>query len=443
MTTSAAATLPLAHVLPIGAGVSEAGRLSLGGCDVRALVEEFGTPLYVYDVRTIEEQCAAYVSTFREAYEDSAVQYASKAYLSRPFARLIAAQGLGFDAVAAGEIEVLRAAEVDMAGVTFHGNNKTSEELCIALDAGVGRIVIDAATEIALLDGVAAEANVVQPVLLRVSPGIDAHTHRKTTTGIVDNKFGLPIETGAAFEAVQAIVAAEHLDFRGLHMHLGSPIFELEPYDAGIEVTLGFAQLLRDELGVEVSEFSPGGGFAVAYGTQQPPAPAAYAKVIASAVERECDARGLTRPHVTLEPGRSIAGRAGVAIYTVGARKEIPGVRTFVSVDGGMADNIRPAMYDASYAALAAERPFAEPEETVTIAGKYCESGDLLVHDARLPRLEAGELLAMPAAGAYQLAMESNYNLAYRAAVVLVQDGEARLIRRRETAEDLMRLDVD
>ena len=443
MTTPAAATLPLAHVLPIGAGVSEGGRLTVGGCDVRALVEEFGTPLYAYDVHTIEEQCAAYVSAFREAYEDSAVQYASKAYLSQPFARLIAAQGLGFDAVTAGEIEVLRAADVDMAGVTFHGNNKTPEELRIALDAGVGRIVIDAATEIALLDGVAAAADAVQPVLLRVSPGIDAHTHQKTTTGIVDSKFGLPIETGAAFEAVQAIVAAEHLDFRGLHMHLGSPIFELEPYDAGIEVTLGFAQMLRDELGVEVSEFSPGGGFAVAYGSQQAPAPAAYAQVIASAVERECDARGLTRPHITLEPGRSIVGRAGLAIYTVGARKEIPGVRTFVSVDGGMADNIRPAMYNASYAVLAAERPFAEPEETVTIAGKYCESGDLLVRDARLPRLEAGELLAIPAAGAYQLAMESNYNLAYRAAVVLVQDGEARLIRRRETAEDLMRLDVD
>ena len=443
MTTPAAATLPLAHVLPIGAAVSEAGRLALGGCDVRMLVEEFGTPLYVYDVRTVQQQCAAYLTAFHEAYPESAVQYASKAYLSRPFARLIAAQGLGFDVVTAGEIEVLRAAEVEMAGVTFHGNNKTAEELNLALDAGVGRIVIDASTEIGLLERVATEADVVQPVLLRVSPGIDAQTHEKTTTGIVDSKFGLPIETGAAFAAVQAILAAEHLDFRGLHMHLGSPIFELGPYEAGIEVTLGFAQLLHEELGVEVAEFSPGGGFAVAYDAQEPPTPYAYANAIAAAVERECEARGLMRPQITVEPGRAIVGRAGVAIYTVGARKEIPGVRTFVSVDGGMADNIRPAMYDASYAALAADRPLAEAEETVTIAGKYCESGDLLVRGARLPRLEAGELLAIPAAGAYQLAMESNYNLAYRAAVVLVEDGSVRLIRRRETAEDLMRLDVE
>jgi diaminopimelate decarboxylase len=443
VTTPAAATLPLAHVLPFSAAISEAGRLALGGCDVRDLADQFGTPLYVYDVRTIEQQCAAYLGAFRDAYPDSAVQYASKAYLSRPFARLIAAQGLGFDAVTAGEIEVLRAAEVDMAGVTFHGNNKTAEELRVALEAGVGRIVIDAVTEIPLLEGIAAAAGVTQPVLLRVSPGIDAHTHEKTTTGIVDSKFGLPVETGAAFEAVQAILAAEHLDFRGLHMHLGSPIFELEPYDAGIEVTLGFAQHIRDELGAEIAEFSPGGGFAVAYGAQEPPAPTAYAATIAAAVERECDARGLARPRLTVEPGRSIVGRAGVAIYTVGARKEIPGVRTYVSVDGGMADNIRPAMYDAAYTPLAAERPLAEAQETVTIAGKYCESGDLLVRDARLPRLDEGELLAIPAAGAYQLAMESNYNLAYRAAVVLVEDGEARLIRRRETAEDLMHLDVD
>jgi diaminopimelate decarboxylase len=227
-------------------------------------------------------------------------------------------------------------------------------------------------------------------------------------------------------------------------MHLGSPIFELEPYVLGIEVMAEFiADVCRDRLGVEVQEFSPGGGFAVAYlGEQQPPAMAAYAKAILGTLRREADTRGFSLPHVTIEPGRSIVGRAGVALYTAGARKEVPGIRTFVSVDGGMADNIRPAMYGSKYEALSAERPLAAAEETVSIAGKYCESGDVLVRDIALPRLNVGEVVAIPASGAYQLAMSSNYNLAYKPAVVLVEDGRARLIRRRETAADLMALDV-
>ena len=445
MTTNAAATLPLTHVLPIDAGLSPEGRLTLGGCDVRALADRFGTPLYVYDVRTLRELSAAWIEAFREAYPQSQVVYASKAFLNRPFARLIAEQGLGFDAVSGGEIAVLRAAGVDMSTVHFHGNNKSPQELSEALEAGLGRIVIDNLPEVALLEAEAARRDVRQPVLLRVSPGIDGHTHEKTTTGIVDTKFGVTIVTGQAEEAVRAIRDAAHLDFRGLHMHLGSPIFELEPYALGIEVVVEFmADVCRDRLGVETPEFSPGGGFAVAYrGEQRPPAPAEYAATIAEALRRECEARGLPLPHITVEPGRSIVARAAVALYTVGARKELPGIRTFVSVDGGMADNIRPAMYDAPYEALAAERPLDPPEETLTIAGKYCESGDVLLRDAPLPRLRTGELLAMPAAGAYQLSMESNYNLAYRAAVVLVEDGEARLIRRRENVEDLMARDVD
>jgi diaminopimelate decarboxylase len=445
VTTNAAATLPLTLVLPIDTGLSAEGRLALGGCDVRELVERFGTPLYVYDTRTLRELSAKWVTAFSEAYPQSQVAYASKAFLNRPFARLIAEQGLGFDAVSGGEVAVLRAAGVDMSTVHFHGNNKSPRELREALAAGVGRIVIDNLTEIEMLEAEAALRDVRQPVLLRVSPGIDAHTHEKTTTGIVDTKFGVTIATGQAEDAVRAIVAAPHLDFRGLHMHLGSPIFELEPYALGIEVMAEFmADVCRDRLGVEVPELSPGGGFAVAYrGEEQPPAPAEYAATIAEALHRECNARGLPLPHITVEPGRSIAARAGVALYTVGARKEVPGIRTFVSVDGGMADNIRPAMYGAPYEAIAADRPLDPAEETLTIAGKYCESGDVLLRDAALPRLRTGELLAVPAAGAYQLSMESNYNLAYRSAVVLVEGGEARLIRRRETPEDLMARDVD
>jgi len=446
VTETASATLSLAPLLPLRSGLSSAGRLTLGGVDVRDLADEFGTPLYVYDVATLRAQCEGFLAAFRGAYPDCDVLYASKAFLNRPFARFIAAQGLGFDAVSGGEIEVLRAADVDLRTVYLHGNNKTPEELRLAVRAGLGRVVIDNEGEVTLLDGIAGEERKRQAVLVRVSPGIDAHTHEKTTTGIVDSKFGVPILTGAAERTVAAIASAANLDFRGLHMHLGSPIFETAPYVEAIEVVARFiAEVCRGRLGLEVTEFSPGGGFAVAYNDEQQDALqpiAEYAAVVAGTLRREADRLGFPLPHMTVEPGRAIVARAGVALYTVGARKEVPGIRTYVSVDGGMADNIRPAMYGARYRALAAERPRAPAEETVAIAGKYCESGDVLIQSVELPRLRAGELLAIPVAGAYQLAMESNYNLAYRAAVVMVEDGRARLIRRRQTAEDLVALDV-
>ena len=439
-----APALPLAHVLPISARVSEEGRLTLGGCDAVELAREFGTPLYVYDVATLRTQCRTYVDAFRAEHAETDVLYASKAFLNRPFARFIADQGLGFDAVSGGEIAVLQAAGVDMRTVYFHGNNKSRAELRLAAESGAGRVVIDNLLEVAKVDEAARGAGVVQPVMIRVSPGIDGHTHEKTTTGILDSKFGLPIVTTAAEEAVRLILGSPNLEFRGLHMHLGSPIFELEPYELAIEVIGEFIAGIRERLGVETAEFSPGGGFAVAYrGEDDAPAIAAYARTIAGTLRREADARGFPMPRVTIEPGRSIVGRAGVALYEVGARKEVPGIRTYVSVDGGMADNIRPAMYGSRYEALSAQRPLAVAEETVTIAGKYCESGDVLIRDIDLPRLEDGEIVAIPAAGAYQLAMASNYNLATKPAVVFVEYGEARLIRRRETPEDLMALDVD
>ncbi len=443
MTTTS--PLPLAHVLPVSAAVNAAGHLEVGGCDVRGLAEQFGTPLYVYDVATLKQQLGGYRQAFQAAYPDSDLVYASKAFLNKPFARFVAQQGFGFDAVSGGEIATLRAAGIDLSRVTFHGNNKTPAELALAVEVDLGRVVIDGEEEVALLEGIAAAAGKTQRVLVRVSPGIDGHTHEKTSTGILDSKFGLPIVTGAAERAIRSIVAAPHLEFRGVHMHLGSPIFELEPYAQAIEVMAEFIdEVIRKQIGVEVAEFSPGGGFAVDYrDDQHAPAPAEYAQVIASTLKREADARGFALPHLTLEPGRSMVARAGMAVYTVGQRKVVPGIRTYVSVDGGMADNPRVALYDARYEAVLPDRPLAPTEETVTISGKYCESGDILIKDIALPRLRMGELLAMPAAGAYQVAMESNYNLAQRPAVVLVEDGHARLIRRRQTFEDLGALDVD
>ena len=443
--TTDARTLPLAHVLPISASLTEEGRLALGGSDALDLAREYGTPLYVYDAATLRAQCRAYLDGFRAVQPEARVLYASKAFLNRPFARFIADQGLGFDVVSGGEIEVLRAAGVDLSTVYFHGNNKTPAELRLAAEVGLGCVVIDNLGEVALVEAAAAGAGRTQRVMIRVSPGIDGHTHEKTTTGILDSKFGLPIVTGAAEAAIRVIVDSPHLEFRGLHMHLGSPIFETAPYVLATELLAEFiADVCRDRLGVDVPEWSPGGGFAVAYrNDDEAPAMAAYARATVSVMQREADVRGFPMPVTSVEPGRSIVGRAGVALYTIGARKEVPGIRTFVSVDGGMADNIRPAMYGSRYEALSAERPLASPEETVTIAGKYCESGDILIRDAEVPRFHQGELIAIPAAGAYQLAMSSNYNLAYRPAVVLVEDGRARLLRRRETAADLMAMDVD
>ncbi len=435
----------LSHVLPLSTDSTDLGVLRIGGCDVRSLANQYGTPLYIYDVQSIRELALSWVQAFAKAYPDSEVLYASKAYISRPFARLLSELDLSFDAVSEGEIEVLSAADIDLSRVYFHGNNKTSSEIYRSMQLGVGRIVLDGFDEIDIVAEIARDLGIIQPVLLRVSPGVDGHTHEKTTTGILDSKFGLPIETGLAELAISRILEKNTLAFRGLHMHLGSPIFDLEPYRLGIEVLAEFIdEVCIKKLDTPVEEFSPGGGFATAYrGIDYPPSPEEYANIICETLIKEAKKRNFALPHITLEPGRSIAARSGVAVYTVGNRKEVPGIRTYVSVDGGMSDNIRPALYDSIYEVIAAERVNDPIEEKVTIAGKYCESGDLLAKDVDVPRLVSGELIAIPSSGAYQLAMSSNYNLAYRPAVILVENGQSRLMQRRENAEDLMRLDID
>lgn len=436
-------SLPFRHVLPHTASVSPAGRLSIGGCDVRDLVEEFGSPLYVFDEADFRATCQEYRREFESRWPNLRVAYAGKAFLSRGVARILAEEGLGMDVVSGGELAIALAAGFPAEQLYFHGNNKLPAELAAALDAGIGRIVVDNFYELETLEQLAAERNVTQPILLRLSPNVDPHTHAKTTTGVLDSKFGFAIATGDAERAVKQAMESKHLDLRGLHVHLGSPIFETEPYEQGNAVVAAFAAQMGDIHGFEFREYSPGGGFALAYTRdQRPPSIAEYAEIVASSLRKALGRYSLPEPSMHIEPGRSLIGRAMVAIYTVGARKDIPGVRTYVSVDGGMADNIRPAIYGSKYEVFAAERPFAPEEETVTIAGKYCESGDILVQDARLPRLQPGELVALPASGAYNLAMSSNYNMAQRPPVVAVKDGQARLLLRRETVEDLMARDV-
>jgi diaminopimelate decarboxylase len=438
-----ATEIPLANVLPLTAGVTEGGHLTLGGCDAVELAGEFGTPLYVFDEETLRGQCRAFQEAFQSRYHNSVVAYAAKAYLGRALAGIIAQEGMSLDVVSGGELAVAASVSFPAERIYFHGNNKSEQELRGALDYGVSRIVVDNFHEMQLLNGVALGRGGRQKVLLRLSPGIDPHTHAKTTTGTLENKFGIPLPTGQAEAAVRQALEMPGLELVGLHVHLGSPVFELEPYGQAVDAVLEFASRMRKNHGFEMAEFSPGGGFAVAYTPEQhAPGPAVYAETVTSTLREALWRYELPAPQLIVEPGRAIVARAAVALYTVGSSKELPGVMRFVSVDGGMADNIRPALYESRYAALVANRVRDERRETVTVAGKYCESGDILMPGAELPPLEAGDVLAMPAAGAYALAMASNYNLSLRPAVLLVRDGEAKVMRRRETYEDLTRPDV-
>ena len=443
MTTSAGAGVPLASILPRSSEISDTGALRIGGCDVTELAARFGTPLYIYDETGVRETCREYLREFGDRLPGIRILYAAKAYLSPALAAILADEGFGMDVVSGGELHVGQAGGFPAERMAFHGNNKSESELIEALEAGIGLIILDNAHELAMLDRITAERGQLQPVMLRVTPGVDAHTHEKTTTGLRDSKFGFPLTSGDAERAVEAMLAAEQLDLTGFHIHLGSPIFEVEPYLRGIEVMARFAADMRERHGFVWRQFSPGGGYAVGYTEAGlPPSIGTYAGAVADGLRWECEQHGLPLPEVHIEPGRSLVARAGVALYTIGSRKEIPGVRTYVAVDGGMADNVRPAMYGAGYAALLANRVRDAAEETVTIAGKFCESGDILIKDIELPRAQPGDLLAIPASGAYNLALESNYNQAQRPAVVFVRDGEARLTRRRQNYDDLLALDV-
>ena len=433
---------PLAHVFPGTARVNARGRLELGGLDAVDLAERFGTPLYVLCEDTLRARCRAFRTAFESLHPDAQVVYAAKAYLGPAMAQVIADEGLGVDVVSGGELAVARLVEFPAERIVFHGNNKSAEELAEALEYGVGRVVLDSLHEMDMLERLAAERGAVQRVLIRVTPSVDPHTHAHTTTGVLDSKFGVPIETGQAAEAVRRALASPSLRLIGLHFHLGSPIFELPPYREAVDVVMGFAASLRTE-GLVLDELSPGGGFAIAYTRdQRAPAPDEYARAIVNAVKEGCERHDMPLPRLIVEPGRSIVGPAGVALYTVGSIKEVPGVRNYAAVDGGMGDNIRPALYDARYEAVAASRMADEPEREYAVVGKYCESGDILVREAMLPTLVPGDLLAMPAAGAYAPSMASNYNLNPRPPIVMVRGGEARLIRRRETVEDLVRNDL-
>jgi diaminopimelate decarboxylase len=431
----------LLAILPHTAQVNNNDHLLIGGCDVVGLAQEFGTPLYVFDEATLHQRCAEYRQEFGSRYPNSAVIYACKAFINRSLAQILKEEGLGLDVVSAGELAIAKSVDFPLDRVYFHGNNKTREELELALEGGVGRIVVDNLYELSLLNEVAGRAGVVQDILLRLTPGIDPHTHRYIATGAIDSKFGFPL--AQAEEALAWALEAENLNSIGLHVHLGSLIRELEPYHKAVEIVLEFAAKMRNKFGFELLEFSPGGGFAVQYTLDIPaPATADYAEAITSTLLGRAKELGLAPPKLVVEPGRAIVGRAGVALYRVGATKDIPGIRKYVFIDGGMGDNIRPALYGSKYEAIVANKAMDENVEVVTIAGRFCESGDVLIRDIGLPKVVPGDIIAVPVSGAYSLPMASNYNASLRPAIVLVKEGKAKLIRRRETYEDLMRCDL-
>jgi diaminopimelate decarboxylase len=430
-------------LLPITARTNSTGHLEIGGCDTVDLARQFGTPLYIFDEQTLRGQCQDHVRSLAARYSDSQVNYACKAFTNTALVRLCDQEGLGLDVVSGGELYVAYKAGFPLSKVYFHGNNKSADELALALALGVGRIVVDSFLELGMLNDLAMRAGKRQPVLLRLCPGVDPHTHAGVSTGIADSKFGFAVATGQAGEAMRQAVALPGLEVVGIHAHIGSSMFQLHPYVQATEIMLGFAAEMQAQYGFVLKEFSPGGGWGIAYTAQDaPPTLEEVAETLTGAIKEGIRRLGLPTPKLVVEPGRAIVGPAAVALYTVGSSKEIPGVRKYVSVDGGMADNIRPALYGSVYTALLANRMSALPQEKVTIAGKFCESDDVLIWDITLPTLVPGDLLALPSAGAYCLAMASNYNHAPLVAVVMVRDGQAGLMRRRETYDDLIRLDA-
>ncbi len=436
-------TVPMLTLFPLTTEVSKKGHLLIGGCDVVDLAEEFGTPLYLFDELTLRHKCREFKDEFCKYNPDTLVIYASKAFLNRALALIFKEEGLGLDVVSGGELSIAHSVDFPVDKVYFHGNNKTPEELNLALDWGVGRIVVDNFYELELLDKLAGERRISQNILLRLTPGVDPHTHQYTTTGTIESKFGFPLSTDQAEEAVNQALSASNLNLLGFHFHLGSPVSVVQPYELAIEIVLHFAREMGQKFGFELSEFDIGGGFAIPYTLDSKvPTIADYARALTGKLNNLISGLKLRRPRLIIEPGRAIVGQAGVALYKVGAIKERPGIKKYVCVDGGISDNIRPALYGAKYEALVANKALKAEREMVTIAGKLCESGDILIRDISLATAHPGDIIAIPVCGAYSIPMSSNYNALPRPAIVMVKEGRASLIRRRETYQDMMSLDL-
>lgn len=427
--------------------VNAHGHLEIGGCDAVDLARAFGTPLYVLDEAAVRERCRAFRAAFGQRYLKSSIAYAGKALLNLAVIRIMDEEGMDLDVASGGELFTAIQAGFPSERITLHGNYKSDDELQLALESGIGRIVVDSLAEVAQLARLAGGRTQPVDVLLRLAPGVDPHTHGKISTGQDDTKFGMNVGDGSAPKGVAAIVAQPALRLRGFHAHVGSQLLDTEAHEAAADAVCRFAAAMRDQHGVRVDDLILGGGLGIRYlPDQQPPSIDDFAEAVTSAFRKALARYDLGEPHLGMEPGRSIVGEAGVTLYMVGPIKrvpisEAPGTRTYVAVDGGLSDNPRPLMYDARYQALIANRAADAPDQTVRVSGKHCETDTLLPSvDLAAPR--SGDILAVLSTGAYNYAMASNYNRFTRPAMVLVYDGRADLIVRRETREDLLRCDV-
>lgn len=423
--------------------INEKGHLTIGGMDTVELAKQYGTPLYVMDEDLIREHCRIFKQSIDKYYGGAGlVCYASKAFSCKAIYRIMADEGIGIDVVSEGELYTAASAGFPMEKVCFHGNNKTDGELSLALKNNVGRIIVDNIYELERLNALARENGVKANIMYRIKPGIDAHTHDFVRTGQIDSKFGFALETGEAFEAVKKAVALEHINLVGLHCHIGSQIFDIDPFVLAAEVMMNFIAKIRDELHHEVKELNLGGGFGIKYTDADSPVPYdKYMEKVSEKVKEICAEKRLSLPFILIEPGRSVVAPAGITLYTVGGIKHIPNIRTYVSIDGGMNDNPRYALYKSKYDAVVADRANEPKSETVTLAGKCCESGDLIGESMSIQPVKVGDTIAVLATGAYNYSMSSNYNRIPRPAVIMVKEGKSYVAVKRETLEDIIRND--
>jgi len=424
--------------------INEKGHLTLGGLDTVELAKEYGTPLYVMDKDRVRENCRAYRTAMQKYFgKDCLPFYSSKALCFTDMCRLAAEEEIGLDVVSSGELYTAKRAGFPMERVGFHGNNKTDADIAFGISLGVGHFVADAAEEIEVIEREAAKAGIQQKVLLRVTPGIDPHTHAKIATGMVDSKFGAAIETGAAMELTKQILGCPHIDFEGFHCHVGSQIFEASPFISAVDIMLDFISQVMAETGYIAKILNLGGGFGVRYTEDDPKMNLEkFIHMVADHLDTKRKEYCLPRLTIYMEPGRSIVADAGITLYTVGTVKKIPGYKNYVSVDGGMADNPRFALYEAKYTVLNAERANADCDLICTVAGRCCESGDLIGENISLAEPKRGEILAVLTTGAYNFSMASGYNRLCRPALVWVEGGKSRVAVRRESFDDLLEKDL-
>ena len=424
--------------------VNEKGHLTAGGIDTVELAKKYGTPLYVMDEQLIRKSCRSFKSSIDKFYGGNGlVCYASKAFCCKEMCRIMKEEGIGLDVVSIGELYTAVKSGFDCDKICFHCNNKTNEELEFAVENNIGHIIVDNISELERLSAIAKAKGVTAKIMFRIKPGIDAHTHNFVKTGQIDSKFGFALETGEAFDAVKKAVESENIILRGLHCHIGSQIFDIEPFESASEVMLKFIAKIKNELGFEIKELNLGGGFGIKYLESHDPVPyETYMERVSETVHKCCKELEINLPFILIEPGRSIAGPAGITLYTVGARKEIPNIRTYVSIDGGMCDNPRYILYQSEYEAIVANKASQPRDEKVTIAGKCCESGDLIGENMPLQHAESGDIIAVCATGAYNYSMSSNYNRIPKPPVVFINNGESRIVIKKETLDDIIRNDI-